>query len=174
MRISMKIKHFLKTYFWPLNGNIDQTWGLNIEVHHSRLPKSYFIFMNHHYDVINIPFKSANAKTYLTHHFVKVVRIHFFFTNSLTRGEMLSSLWSYIHRIASEVRKFSMKSVFTIWHITFEALIKNTFGGAQTVSHVQIESASDILFLFTVVFQSLNNYSDSRWKLPSPLRGFQS
>ena len=164
----------MKFIFWAYNINIDQSSSFNMKVRLLKVPIQHFIIMNHHYDVINIPFKSANAKTYLTHHFVKVVRIHFFFTNSLTRGEMLSSLWSYIHRISSEVRKFSMKSVFTIWHITFEALIKNTFGGAQTVSHVQIESASDILFLFTVVFQSLNNYSDSRWKLPSPLRGFQS
>ena len=138
----------MKFIFWAYNINIDQSSSFNMKVRLLKVPIQHFIIMNHHYDVINIPFKSANAKTYLTHHFVKVVRIHFFFANSLTRGKMLSSLWSYIHRIASEVRKFSMKSVFTIWHITFEALIKNTFGGAQTVSHVQIESASDILFLF--------------------------
>ena len=138
----------MKFIFWAYNINKGQTSSFNMKVRLSKVPIQQFIIMNHHYDVINIPFKSANAKTYLTHHFVKVVRIHFFFTNSLTRGEMLSSLWSYIHRISSEVRKFSMKSVFTIWHITFEALIKNTFGGAQTVSHVRIESASDILFLF--------------------------
>ena len=68
MRISLKIEHFLKTYFWPLNGNIDQIWGLNIEVHHSRLPKSNFIFMNHHYDVINRPIYEGMSKMNLTHH----------------------------------------------------------------------------------------------------------
>ena len=62
MRISLKIEHFLKTYFWPLNGNIDQTRGLNIQVHHSRFPKSNFIFMNHHYDVINIPIYEGMSK----------------------------------------------------------------------------------------------------------------
>ena len=43
MRISLKINYSLKTYFWPLNGNIDHTLGLNIEVHHSRFPKSKFV-----------------------------------------------------------------------------------------------------------------------------------
>ena len=109
-----KSSAFLKFIFWPRNGNIDQFWGLNMKVHHSRFPKSNFIFMIHHYDVINRPIYKGFSKMNLTHHSLYFHSIRFSISNSSTTGKIQGVWIVFIHRILSEVRKFpwSQKSLF--------------------------------------------------------------
>ena len=109
-----KSSTFLKLIFWPRNGNIDQFLGLNMKVHHSRFPKPNFIFMIHHYDVINRPIYKGFSKMNLTHHSLCFHSIRISFWNSSTTGK-IQGVWIVpIHRILSEVRKFpwSLKSLF--------------------------------------------------------------
>ena len=81
-----KSSTFLKLIFWPRNGNIDQFWGLNMKVHHSRFPKPNFIFMIHHCDVINRPIYKGFSKMNLTHHSLCFHSIRISFWNSSTTG----------------------------------------------------------------------------------------
>ena len=127
MRISLKIKHFGKTYSMPRNDNIDQTLGRNIKVHHSRFQKSNFIFMIHHHDVINMPIYKGISKMNLTHHSSCIHSIRFFFWNSSTRGKTQGVWMIPIHRIISEGQEISRKSKNTIWHTIWRDFIKNLY-----------------------------------------------